>query len=90
MKHLGPDVEVVFADIRDRAAIETAVRGGRRVYHLAANPNLWVKDRREFEEVNHHGTVNVLEASLRAGRRARAPHEHGEHSHTVRRLGPDR
>ena len=30
--HLGPDVEVVFADIRDRPAIETAVRGGTHVY----------------------------------------------------------
>jgi dihydroflavonol-4-reductase len=65
--HLSPGVEVVFADIRDRAAIESALRGGWRVFHLAANPNLWVRDRRLFEAVNHHGTVNVLEAALRAG-----------------------
>lgn len=67
VKHLGPDVEVVFADIRDRAAVGAALRGGRFVYHLAANPNLWARDRSEFEAVNHHGTVNVLEAALQAG-----------------------
>jgi dihydroflavonol-4-reductase len=40
---------------------------GRWVYHLAANPNLWVRDRKEFESVNHHGTVHVLESALEAG-----------------------
>ena len=44
-----------------------ALRGGRWVYHLAANPNLWVRDRREFDAVNHRGTVNVLDAALEAG-----------------------
>jgi len=37
------------------------------VYHLAGNPNLWVKDRTEFESVNHHGTVHVLESAIEAG-----------------------
>ena len=44
-----------------------ALRGGRWVYHLAANPNLWVRDRREFDAVNHRGTVHVLDAALEAG-----------------------
>jgi dihydroflavonol-4-reductase len=65
--HLPRGVEVVFADIRDRKTVEGALRGGRLVYHLAANPNLWARDRREFEEVNHQGTVNVLEAALQGG-----------------------
>ena len=65
--HLPPEVAVVFADIRDRATVERAVRGGRWVYHLAANPNLWVRDRNEFEAVNHQGTINVLELALAAG-----------------------
>ena len=88
VKHLAPEVEVVFADIRDRAAIAAAVQGGTWVYHLAANPNLWARDRRQFEEVNHRGTVNVLEAA-RCGCTPRAAHQHREHSHTLRRLGPD-
>ena len=44
-RHLPGEVEVVTADIRDREAIRLALRGARHVYHLAANPNLWVRDR---------------------------------------------
>lgn len=65
--HLPENVEIVFADIRDRSAVDRAVAGGRWVYHLAANPNLWVRDRREFDEVNHRGTVHVLDAARSAG-----------------------
>lgn len=67
VSHLPPDAEVVFADIRERRTVARALQGGSRVYHLAANPNLWVRDRREFETVNHLGTVNVLEGALEAG-----------------------
>ena len=65
--HLAPGVEVVRADIRDRAATRAAVAGGRWVYHLAANPNLWALDRDEFDAVNHRGTVHVLDAALDGG-----------------------
>jgi dihydroflavonol-4-reductase len=65
--HLPAGVEVVRADIRDRAALAPALEGGRWVYHLAANPNLWARDRREFDEVNYHGTKNVLDLALAAG-----------------------
>lgn len=60
-------VEWAFADIRDRAAVKQAVAGCEQVYHLAANPNLWTRDRRDFDAVNHQGTVHVLEESLAAG-----------------------
>ena len=65
--HLPAGVDVVFADIRDRVAMAPAIEGGRWVYHLAANPNLWGRDRGEFESVNHRGTINVLDAALAAG-----------------------
>jgi dihydroflavonol-4-reductase len=65
--HLPSEVEVVRADIRDREATRRAVHGARFVYHLAANPNLWARDRGEFEAVNHQGTVNVLDAALAGG-----------------------
>ncbi len=67
--HLPKSVEVVFADIRDAAAIRAGVEGADIVYHLAANPNLWARDPREFEQVNHIGTVNVLDAAISAGAR---------------------
>jgi dihydroflavonol-4-reductase len=65
--HLPEQVELRLGDIRDRKAVFEAMKGGRWVYHLAANPNLWVRNREEFEAVNHRGAVNVLEASLEAG-----------------------
>jgi dihydroflavonol-4-reductase len=68
--HLPLDrIDVVFADVRDRAAVEKAVRGCPLVYHLAANPNLWTHRRGHFTQVNYHGTVHVLDAALAAGAR---------------------
>lgn len=67
VEHLPAAAEVVLADIRDRAALDRELAGGRWVYHLAANPNLWARDRNEFEEVNYCGTKNVLDAALAAG-----------------------
>jgi len=65
--HLPAGVEVVRADIRDREATRQAVAGARFVYHLAANPNLWTRDRRDFDAVNHQGTIHVLDAALAGG-----------------------
>jgi len=62
-------VELVRGDIRDRAAVEKAVRGCREVYHLAATPNLWAQQRGLFHQVNYLGAVNVLEAALAGGAR---------------------
>jgi dihydroflavonol-4-reductase len=68
--HLPLDkVDLVFADIRDRDAVRSAVRGAEVVYHLAANPQLWTRRRGHFHAVNFLGTVNVLTEALRAGAR---------------------
>jgi len=60
-------IDLVFADIRDRGAVRSAVRGCKEVYHLAANPQLWTRRRGHFHQVNYLGTVNVLEEALAAG-----------------------
>lgn len=68
--HLPLDrIELVRVDIRDAQAVQEAVRDCEFVYHLAADPNLWRKDRREFEAVNHLGTLNVMRAAVAAGAR---------------------
>jgi dihydroflavonol-4-reductase len=68
--HLPLDrIQVVRADIRDRATVAKALHHCREVYHLAANPNLWAQQRGVFRQVNYLGTVNVLDAALEAGAR---------------------
>jgi dihydroflavonol-4-reductase len=70
VSHLPLDqIDLVFADVRDRPAVERAIRGCREVYHLAANPHLWTQQRGLFRQVNYVGAVNVLESALAAGAR---------------------
>lgn len=56
-------------DIRDKRVVQQAVRGCREVYHLAANPNLWIQQRGSFRQVNYLGAVNVIDAALEVGGR---------------------
>jgi dihydroflavonol-4-reductase len=67
VSHLPAKVEVVFADIRERRDLRAAMEGGCWVYHLAANPNLWARNPAEFDQVNHRGTMNVIDSALEAG-----------------------
>jgi dihydroflavonol-4-reductase len=68
-EHLPACVKIVRGDIRNRLAVDQAVRSCRVVYHLAANPNLWTLRKASFRQVNYQGTVNVLDAALAAGAR---------------------
>ena len=67
--HLPATVDVHFADIRDRGALARPFEGAQWVYHLAANPNLWARDRGEFEAVNYRR--DGQRAGCGAGRRGR-------------------
>ena len=58
-------IEYREGDIADAAAVENAAAGAERIYHLAANPNLWAREPAEFARVNHHGTLNILAAAER-------------------------
>ncbi|MDF0675229.1 MAG: NAD-dependent epimerase/dehydratase family protein [Nitrospira sp.] len=70
VSHLPQDqIEIVFADIRDGAAVARATGDCDVVLHLAANPNLWARNPDDFEQVNHQGTRHVLEAARSAGAR---------------------
>jgi dihydroflavonol-4-reductase len=61
------EVEQVTGSITDPAAVARAVAGCERVFHLAANPNLWAPDPKSFDAVNHQGTRRMLEAAQKAG-----------------------
>lgn len=66
--HLPLDrIELVRGDIRQADAVRQATRGCRHVYHLAADPNLWRRDRAGFDAINHQGAVQVMRTALDQG-----------------------
>ncbi|MEW5734305.1 MAG: NAD-dependent epimerase/dehydratase family protein [Thermodesulfobacteriota bacterium] len=64
-------IEMVRGDIRDYQAVQSAMQGVEKVYHLAAlvSPFDSVDDPHSTHEVNSTGTLHVLEAARRAGAR---------------------
>lgn len=58
-------VESIQGSILDRDTLRRALRGVDRVYHLAADPNLWASDKHHFDRVNHQGTRILLEEAAR-------------------------
>jgi len=62
-----PGVTSVTGDIRDSAALETAMAGADVVFHLAAAVGSVVTDPHMFRKVNVGGTEAVLAAARRAG-----------------------
>ena len=63
----GLDLEKVYADIRDEAAMRKALKGCQRLYHAAALYKVWFRDERELNQVNVEGTRTVLREALREG-----------------------
>jgi len=63
----GLDVERVFGDVRDAAAMHAAVEGCDRVFHCAAKVSTLEDGEREIYETNVLGTRHVLAAARRAG-----------------------
>lgn len=61
------DVEIVEADMRDRAAVAQAIQGQRYLVHAAADYRLWAPKPEEIVATNREGTRIVMEESLRAG-----------------------
>ncbi|MDB5615419.1 MAG: NAD-dependent epimerase/dehydratase family protein [Devosia sp.] len=68
----GSKLQVVIADIRNAAAIEPVIAGAKAVFHFAAQTAVTTSlvDPVGDFEVNARGTLNVLEAVRKAGRRA--------------------
>lgn len=64
---LPAGVELATGSITDAAHVARAMAGCERVFHLAANPNLWAPDPRSFDAVNHQGTRRMLDAAQKAG-----------------------
>ena len=60
----GDRIDFLYGDVRDRAALEIAVAGTRRVFHFAAQVAVTTSLVQPIEdfEINARGTLNLLEA----------------------------
>ncbi len=63
----GLEVERVEGDLLDRAAVERAVRGVSRIFHLAAIYRIWLPDPGLIYRVNIDGSRNLLWAAHKQG-----------------------
>ncbi|MCL5422855.1 MAG: SDR family NAD(P)-dependent oxidoreductase [Nitrospirae bacterium] len=64
------NVTYIHGDVRDKAAVESVIKGAEIVYHFAAlmgTSSRFKEWQIPTVEVNVIGTINVLEASLNAG-----------------------
>src|SRR3979409_1243776 len=60
-------LEYVTGDLRDPAALERAMKGVKRVFHVAADYRLWAKRSKDIYESTVGGTKNLLAAAEHAG-----------------------
>ena len=60
-------LEYVTGDLRDPASLERAMKGVRRVFHVAADYRLWAKRSQDIYDSNVGGTKNLLAAAKAAG-----------------------
>ncbi|NRP69573.1 CDP-paratose 2-epimerase [Ensifer psoraleae] len=68
----GGAVHPVLADVRDLAAMEPVFRDAKAVFHFAAQTAVTTSLQQPIDdfETNARGTLNVLEAARKAGRKA--------------------
>src|SRR6202045_1431660 len=59
-------LEYVTGDLRDPASLERAMKGVKRVFHVAADYRLWAKRKQDIYDSNFGGTKNLLAAAKRA------------------------
>ena len=64
---LHADVEYIRGSVLNGATVDWALTGVDRVYHLAALAGMWVANKRDFHNVNCHGTEIVLAAAQKRG-----------------------
>jgi len=59
--------QIAVGDMTDKAAVAEALRGVRRLYHVAADYRLWTRRPEELRRANVEGTRVIMEAALAAG-----------------------
>jgi dihydroflavonol-4-reductase len=61
----GLRAERVEGDLRDEESLERAMKGVRRVFHVAADYRLWARNPEEIYQSNVEGTRRLLEVAAR-------------------------
>jgi dihydroflavonol-4-reductase len=59
-------LEYVTGDLRDAASLDRAMKGVKRVFHVAADYRLWAKRSQDIYDSNVGGTKNLMDAAKRA------------------------
>jgi len=60
-------LEYVTGDLRDSVSLDRAMKGAKRVFHVAADYRLWAERSKDIYDSNVGGTKNLLAAAKRAG-----------------------
>jgi dihydroflavonol-4-reductase len=60
-------LEYVTGDLRDQASLQRAMKGAKKVFHVAADYRLWAKNPQDIYDSNVGGTRNLLAAAKQAG-----------------------
>src|SRR6202012_5466685 len=63
----GPRAEIAVGDMADPASVGEAMKGVRRLYHVAADYRMWARNPEEIVRNNREGTRNVMDAALAEG-----------------------
>lgn len=61
------EAALVKGSVTDADATARACEGVDTVFHLAGNAQLWARDARVFDDINHQGTRTMLAAARAAG-----------------------
>jgi dihydroflavonol-4-reductase len=61
------NLERVEGDLRDALSLDRAMKGVRRVFHVAADYRLWAADPKDIYESNVEGTRRLFEVAARNG-----------------------
>jgi dihydroflavonol-4-reductase len=63
----GLDCDVAVGDLIDSVSLQSAMKGMRYLFHVAADYRLWAPDSSVIERANVDGTRNLMKAALAAG-----------------------
>lgn len=63
----GLPVEVALGDLADKNSLERALEGCTALFHVAADYRLWARHPQQLYQSNVAGTVNIMQAALKAG-----------------------